>query len=166
MSLLSSPALEPVIERTLRRACAFAPCPCIALRRLGLGTACGDLSCRPSNFLSRPVGDKLLDITDLERFLRENIKVQGKTGNLVSVRVDCTRYFQRFISDSPQQALNQKPALSTSKLFVTLPDNLEVISNPRRQPLTRPDNTPPPPFPPPLSERCRRLARKQISPGF
>ena len=30
----------------------------------------------------RPVGDKLLDIADLERFLRENIKVQGRTGNL------------------------------------------------------------------------------------
>ena len=33
--------------------------------------------------MCRPVGDKLLDINDLERFLRENLKVQGKTGNLV-----------------------------------------------------------------------------------
>ena len=34
-------------------------------------------------YVCRPVGDKLLDINDLERFLRENLKVQGKTGNLV-----------------------------------------------------------------------------------
>jgi len=31
-----------------------------------------------------PVGDKLIDINDLERYLRENIKVQGKTGNLAA----------------------------------------------------------------------------------
>ena len=37
----------------------------------------------------RPVGDKLLDINDLERFLRENLKVQGKTGNLVHVLYVC-----------------------------------------------------------------------------
>jgi hypothetical protein len=56
---------------------------------------CGDVSFQPSGFLvdaSRPVGDKLLDITDLERFLRENIKVQGKTGNLVGERAYCASH--------------------------------------------------------------------------
>jgi len=33
---------------------------------------------------TRPVGDKLIDINDLERYLRDNIKVQGKTGNLAA----------------------------------------------------------------------------------
>lgn len=48
-----------------------------------------------------PVDDKVLDVASFEKYLRERIKVEGKTGNLAQCNVDIIRDRTKLTVTSP-----------------------------------------------------------------